>query len=174
MPRKYTKQTPLTPITVTSPMKPMMILPDDLMTQEQAGILRANGICVVTCKDPARVKFVDPLPVVTSRNEVENAAIRLCRMLMNWQWPNGVTFGDQTSIGKNTVAKMYVDLLLQGSSLDANGTKEEQEHKLYEKEKREELWRIAREDARAERAAAKAKSKKSQPTATPNMKEEQV
>ena len=48
-------------------MKPMIILPPDVMDKENIDLLRENGICVVVAKDPAKVRFVDPIPAVASR-----------------------------------------------------------------------------------------------------------
>ena len=127
-----------------------MILPPNVMTAEDVKMLRENDLCVVVAKDPARVKFVDPIPAASSRTQIENAAIQLSRKLLTTHvWDENT---------RRNVAAMYIDLLVKGTPLDPNGTKEEQEQRIFDEEKRDELRRLAKEEAKAERAAAKQKA----------------
>jgi hypothetical protein len=43
-------------------MKPIMILPPEVMSPEDIKLLNENGLCVVIVKEPAKVRFVDPIP----------------------------------------------------------------------------------------------------------------
>lgn len=129
-------------------MKPMIILPPDEMSPDDIQRLRDNDICVVVTKHPQSVKFVDPIPVQTSRTQIEHAAIMLTRKLFS-----GALFRDN----KRDFANLYVECLIAGTPLDGNGTAEEQEQRIFDAAKRSELERLAREEATAERAAKKAK-----------------
>ena len=138
-------------------MKPMIILPPDLMSEQDIKVLRENGICVVVATDPAKVRFVDPLPAVSSRTDIENAAIKFSRVLLNRQW------GDVSSsgcIGISEFARIYLDCLLEGTPLSKAGTKEEQTQRYLDQVKLDELDRLAREEAKEERAAMKASKAK--------------
>jgi hypothetical protein len=116
--------------------------------------LRDNGLCVVEAKEPALVKFLDPIPAVASRTIVENAAIELSRKVMSKSyWTSDHT--------RNEIATAYVDLLIRGTPLDPMPTKQERELEIFDAAKADELRRLAREEAKAERAAAK-KLKQSQ------------
>ena len=141
-------------------MKPMIIIPNGVMTKENLDILRSNDICIVECKDPSKVKFVDPIPASTSRTEMEIAAIRLSRMLLTWQFANGSPLNPDYAIRKDHVAKFYVDLLIEGTPLSSAGTKEEQQQKLFDETKNEEIRKIAREEACAESKAKREAQKK--------------
>ena len=135
-------------------MKPMIILPPDVMEKEEIQKLNDNGMCVVVAKDPAKIKFVDPIPAAASRTHIENAAISLSRKLLDWPWDKN------SSLYKGTVAEMFVNFLTKGTPLDPIGTREEQEQNLIETARRDELCRIGREEARAEAAARKAAKQK--------------
>lgn len=128
-------------------MKPILILPPNMMSPEDLQRLRDNDICVVEATEPGQVRFLDPLPAQSSRTEMEQAAIALSRRLLkgNYTWSTG------------DILKVYVDLLVAGTSLDIQGTKEDQERQIIDNARLNELQRIAREEARAERAAKKAK-----------------
>lgn len=147
-------------------MKPMIILPPDTMSAEDIKKMDENGICVVVSNDPSKVKFVDPLPAKSSRTEIEAAAIRMSRILLNGQWGD---ISNSSLIGLSEFARLYVRCLINGTPLDKNGPAEETLEKNrqldYSEAYRLEVQKIAREDARAERqkkkeaeAAAKAKS----------------
>jgi hypothetical protein len=56
-------------------MKPMIILPPGVMDDENIKLLRENDICVVVAEDPAKVRFVDPIPAASNRAQMEQAAI---------------------------------------------------------------------------------------------------
>lgn len=134
----------------------MIILPPGTMSAKDIELLRDNGICVVEAKNPIKVKFVDPVPIPPegSRTQMEQAAIKLSRILLKGHWGNYTTAG---VLGRNDITKMYVEMLIQGTSLDPDyRTKEEMESQIYDAAKADELRRLAREEAKAERAAAKA------------------
>jgi len=42
-------------------MKPMIIIPPGQMSQADIKKLESNQICIVVARDPARVKFFDPM-----------------------------------------------------------------------------------------------------------------
>lgn len=131
-----------------TPMKPMMILPPNLMSKEDIKALRDNGICVVEAQDPAKVRFVDPIPAVSSRTDIENAAIRLSRRIL------GPGFWSTEST-RQLMCMNYIELLAKGTPLDVNGTTEEQQNNHYERIRWDEIERLARADAKAEREAKK-------------------
>jgi len=134
-------------------MKPIMILPPGLMSEGDIKELRANGLCVVTAEDPSKVRFVDPIPAASSRTQMENAAIQLSRRLLHGRVnnPNLASY-------KGNICELYVWLLSQGSALDPDGSNEEREQALFDQEKRDELRRLARIEAKAEHGAAKKKA----------------
>lgn len=135
-------------------MKPMIIVQPDVMSEADIELLRKNDICVVVAKDPSKVKFVDPIPAASSRNQIENAAIQLSRILLNRQWTH---VSNCSQIGHAEISRLYIDALIQGTELDRNGSQLEQETRIYNSEKADELRRLAREEAKAERAALKKK-----------------
>lgn len=124
----------------------MIIIPPDEMSVEDIERLRANGICVVECQHPERLKFVD----AGANTSIEQAAIALSRKLMK----KGFWQSDDT---RKTIAANFVDLLVLGTPLDPNAeARIEEERRLFEMEKEAELRRLAREEAKAEREAKKA------------------
>lgn len=127
-------------------MKPMIILPSDVMSKDDIEILRANNICVVVATDPSKVRFVDPIPAQSSRTDIENAAIKLSRKILSGHFNEDST---------KTFAQMYVSLLVQGTPLDSRPSQAEMEKRAYDESKLEEVRKLAREDARAERFAKK-------------------
>lgn len=133
-------------------MKPIIILPPKTMSDEDIKQLRANDLCVVVAEDPARVKFVDPIPATSSRTRMEDAAISLSRIILNGQWGNYTSSG---AISRGDATSIYVDLLVEGTPLAPNYRSPQQ---VFDLAKHEELQRLAREEAKAERAAAKAKA----------------
>lgn len=144
-------------------MKPMIILPPGMMSEQNIKTLRDNDICVVVAKDPAKVKFIDPIPSVSNRTQIENACIKLSRILLNGQW--GDTY-NQNELGRAQFSVLFLKCLMTGTPLDHRGTFEEQREFIIATEKAEEFRRIAREEARAERAERVAASKaKPQPKA---------
>lgn len=136
-------------------MKPMIILPLGCMSKENLKILNDNGICVVEAKDPSKVKFVDPIPSISSRTDIERAAIQLSRKIMTH--PDNGGFDYKNGIQRSDIVKLYLDFLMKGTALDI---KEERNEQYYDSVKRKELERLAREDARAEHAAKRAAKKK--------------
>jgi hypothetical protein len=122
-------------------MKPIIVVPPDAITPEDLQALRDNGLCVVTAKDPASIKFLDPIiPATTSRTEIERAAIELSRRLL--------TDNQAFVYNKGDVTKLFAQILLRGSPLDSR----------YEEWKAQELILLAKADAKAERAEAKGKA----------------
>ena len=135
----------------------MVILPPKMMSAEDITILRNNGICVVIAKDPAKVRFMDPIPAVSSRSEIENAAIKLSRKLIKWPWSSDMR------LDRQSVTEIYVNLLVDGTPLDPLGTTQEQEERIQREAREEELRRLGREEAKAIKAA---KAKKTEPKTT--------
>lgn len=129
-------------------MKPMIILPPELMDAANIKQLQDNDICVVVASDPARVRFVDPIPSMSSRTQMEDAAIQLSRRLLNGEF-------DGSTVRKSDFARLYVEILIKGSPLDIRGSTEEQRKRAFDQEKEAELYRLAREEAKAEREAKK-------------------
>lgn len=125
----------------------MIILPPDTMSEADMKLLRENQICVVVAKDPAKVKFVDPIPAASSRTQIENAAIQLSRRCLKGElFPNN----------RGDFARLFVDCLVVGTPLDKDPTQAEREQAFFNNVKEDELRRLAKEEARAERADAKA------------------
>lgn len=137
-------------------MKPIIILPPDSMSDADIAELRANDICVVTSKEPAKVEFVDPIPSISSRTQIENAAIGLCRKILRPNFWNSTGSWNGSTVS-GTVLQTYIEMLVEGSPLDPKASKEELGRKASEEAYFDERRRIAREEARAERAAAKKK-----------------
>ncbi len=135
-------------------MRPMIIAPEKLFPPESLDLLRKNGICIVECSDPSKVKFVDPLPAVSSRNEMERAAIKLSRILLNGQW------GQYTPSSRADFCRIYIDCLTTGTELDSRGGPSEHQEALYSAEFQEETRRLARADAKAARLKRIEESKK--------------
>lgn len=134
-------------------MNPIIILPPDAMSEDNIKLLRDNGICAVVAADPSKVKFFDPIPAQSSRTEIEDAAIQLSRKLLA-----GEVYGGEAPAN---FAKVYVQCLVKGTPLDPKGTPQEQEKAIFDQAKREEITRLAQQEAREEAAARKAaKTKK--------------
>lgn len=134
-------------------MKPMIILPPDAMSEENIKLLRENDICVVVASNPAAVRFVDPIPAISSRTDIENAAIQLSRKVLNpgiWNSSSDVP---------GMLAKLYIECLIKGTPLDPLPSQKEVEKKAYDFERIEEMRRLAKQDAREEQAAKKAAAK---------------
>lgn len=129
-------------------MQPIMILQPDSMSDEDMQRLRDNGLCVVVAKEPALVRFMDPIPSVSSRTDIENAAIRLSRKMVTHEY-----WGNED--GRRDYIAELCDIIIKGSPLDPQPTQQEQETRIFSSAKADELRRLAREEAKAERAAAK-------------------
>jgi hypothetical protein len=137
------------------PMKPIILLPEGAISAENIEALRQNGICVVEAKDPGAIKFLDPIPSAADRGKVEQAAIALSRKILNKGfWSNSQT--------RDEICRWYVEALVKGTPLDPEPTQAEKERQYFSSEKILELQRLAREEAREERAAARA-AKKAKP-----------
>ena len=133
-------------------MNPMIILPYGQMLESQIKLLRDNGICVVTAKDPSKIRFVDPIPAASSRTQMENAAIKLSRLLLNGTWNP-----PDRSLDRSDFCRFFVEFLVEGTPLDKSGTVADREKIEYNYAHLDEVRKMAREDARAERESKKAK-----------------
>lgn len=133
-------------------VKPIIIIPPQLMSAEDVRLLTENGLCVVTAKDPTQVKFLDPIPAEAQRSKIEHAAIKLSRMILNGDWNRSA----YPSLGKKEFSELYMELLMEGTPLDRRGTPEEQQQRAFNSAKHEETCRLAREEAKAERLKKKA------------------
>jgi len=134
-------------------MKPIIVLPKKTMSQEDIKQLRDNELCVVEASDPSKVKFIDPIPSASQRGKIDQAAIQLSRILLNGTWGH---YQNTNMLSRSDFARIYVDMLISGTALDSQGDTAEQEQRLITNARRSELEKLAREDARAERAAKKA------------------
>lgn len=141
-------------------MQPMIILVPGAMSPEDQQRLRDNGICVVESKEPLGIKFLDPIPSMVDRSKVEDAAIQLSRKILAQGGMYGYSRLTESGtsnpvLSRADICRMFVDLLTSGTPLDPNPTVQEQEHDLFREAKNNELKRLAREEAKAERDAAK-------------------
>lgn len=139
-------------------MKPLIILPKDAMSAKDKEKLTKNGICVVETETPSLVKFVDSVPEIASRTQIEQAAIQLSRKVLDkntWIYNSGT---------EKDMAKLYIDLLIKGTVLDPRPNQEEQEKQIFDQAKADELRRLAKEEAKAERNAAKTAKQPKQKT----------
>lgn len=139
-------------------MKPLIILPKGAMSDKDREELAKNNICVVEAEDPSLVKFVDSIPAIASRTEMEQAAIQLSRKVLQKD-----AWGYLSDAPKD-LAKMFVDILVKGTPLDPRPTQQESEKQIFDQAKADELKRLAREEAKAERASAKINKSKQQDT----------
>lgn len=53
------------------------------------------------------------------------------------------------------MARVYIDILMQGTPLSNEPSKEEKEKRIFDDAKHDELRRLAKEEAKAERLAAR-------------------
>lgn len=127
----------------------MIILPPDTVSAEDIKKLEKNDICIVICKDPSKFKFIDPIPAISNRSQIESAAITLSRCLLN-----GSHNSDSIKTYTNTFAKWFVEILIEGTPLDSRGSYQEREEEYFNQAKREELARLGREEAKQERASS--------------------
>ncbi len=131
------------------PMKPIIILEPGVMNDADIALLRENHLCVVTATNPSTVKFIDPVPVNSQRTKIENAAILFSRRILKpgcWTNPDF----------RKTLTEMFTDLLISGTPLDPIPSQAEMEARAYDESRIDEHRRLAREEVKAERAAAKA------------------
>ena len=133
-------------------MKPMIILPPKAMSAADIEILRDNGLCVVVAANPATVKFVDPIPAASNRSHIEDVAIRFSRKILAPGFWSGGDLGGNT---RSHLARTFFDLLIIGTPLDTAPSPAEQEKQVFDTAKADELRRLAKEEAKAERAQAK-------------------
>jgi hypothetical protein len=130
-------------------MQPILIVPPDTISDEDIKKLNDNGICTVVSKQPDAVKFLDPIPSISTRTEIEDAAIQLSRKLMSKSWWNA------QATNRDEIVRTYVDVLVKGTRLDPAPSNKEVEMQVFNQARKEELERLAREEVRAERAAAR-------------------
>jgi len=133
-------------------MKPIIIVPTKTLSPENLKMLRDNELCVIEAKDPAKIKFLDPIPSASQHDKAEAAAISLSRILLNGQWAE---YDSSAQIGRSTFSRIFVDLLIKGTALDRNGTIAQQRDNEYNYAYAQEVAKLAREDARNERAKKK-------------------
>ena len=131
-------------------MKPIIIIPEGEMSADNIAALRENDVCVVEAKHPASVKFLDPIPAMEGRTAAEQAAVQLSRKILN-----GHGFDGNGYMTRGRACTMYCECLTKGTALDVQPTRAEQEREVFDDAKREEIRKLAREEARAERAAAR-------------------
>lgn len=134
-------------------MKPLIILPKGAMSAKDKEKLTKNNICVVEAETPSLVKFVDSVPEIASRTQIEQAAIQLSRKILKKD-----TWNYNSDMSKE-MAHMFVELLVKGTPLDPEPAQAEQEKQIFDQAKAEELRRLAKEEAKAERDALKAAKK---------------
>jgi hypothetical protein len=103
-------------------MKPMIILPPDVMDAENIKLLRENDICVVVAKDPVKVRFVDPIPAASSRTEIEEVAIELFRRLIAWPWSDA-------HISRGYIMRLYCEILAESGYIDQRTKKKLEKEK---------------------------------------------
>jgi hypothetical protein len=144
-------------------MRPMMILPPHALSQADIKKLNDNGICTVVAKNPGALKFVDPIPSVLQRSKMEDAAIKLSRKILN---RGHGPFDNYGNASRKDLIQTYVELLVDGTSLDPAGTIEERQQAIFEEEKEDELRRLAREEAKAVREAKKKAQEEKQKSKT--------
>jgi hypothetical protein len=131
-------------------MKPILVIPKGSISADDIKKLNDNGICTVESDNPAMVKFLDPIPSAQERGRVEQAAIQLSRLVLN-----GMIGPRNYPLNRSEIHSIFVECLLTGTPLDRNATTQDQERRFFEDAKRDELNRLAREEAREERRAAK-------------------
>jgi hypothetical protein len=136
-----------------SEIQPMIVLPIGAMTPEDIKVLRDNGICVVECKEPGAIKFIDPIPSAVARTKIEDACIRLSRKILDKHEFHRIFGNDLGSIDQSNFTRLYVELLVQGTPLDPAP---DEERRIFDQKKRAEIEKLAREEAREEAKARKA------------------
>ncbi len=137
-------------------MKPIIIVQPGVMSKEDIQKLNDNELCVVEADDPAKVRFLDPIPAAADRSKVEQACIELSRILLNGKWSGS------SMLGKSDMRSLYYDCLINGTPLDPKPSIEELERTIIDEARKEELKKIGREEVRANyeaKKAAKAKPK---------------
>lgn len=113
-------------------MKPMIFISPGEMNSAHMTELRKNGICVVVTKNPASIRFVDPLPAAHDRGKIELAAIAFSRKVLKqgfWRDPDY----------RKTITEIFVDCMIGGTPLDSEETQQEVEKKVYSQERMEEV-----------------------------------
>lgn len=132
-------------------MKPTIILPPDVMSEEGIQQLRDNGFCVVVATEPAKVRMFDPF---LARPKIEAAAIVFSRKILNGQVKSGdLDNGAGQWVSQSRIDRAFILSLVKGTALDPA---EAEYDSLFDAAKAEEYRELGREEARAERAAKKA------------------
>ena len=91
-------------------VKPVILLQYRSISKANIKLLRDNGLCVVECKDPTKVRFMDPPPMSYSVQEL--AAIELARGLLR----DGKLPGHGYNV-KAACGALYAEILLRGDPL---------------------------------------------------------
>ena len=141
-------------------MKPIIILPEGAMSAEAIKALNDNGICTVEAKNPAAVRFLDPIPSAAERTKIEDAAIQLSRKILNRN--TFMKYGSSEQLSHADICRLFTDAIVNGTKLDSLPTQAEIEKDFFDTAKASELRQLAREEAKAERAAAKASRQQAQ------------
>lgn len=149
-----TQEEAVVPETNEIRMRPILIIPPDCVSTEDQARLNENWICVVVAKDPAAVKFLDPIPHAANHTHIEAAAIALSRKVLTRDFFD--RYGSAGSANRSDVSRLFVELLVKGTALDPAPSRAEVERDIFDEAKAEEIRKLAREEARAERQAAKA------------------
>jgi hypothetical protein len=143
-------------------MLPILILPPGVMSESDKKKLASNFVCVVTAKDPSKVKFLDPIPSVLERTKPEQAAIELSRKILG----DEIRRDDYGKIGRYDILNLYISCLTKGTSLDTRPSQAEREETEYNEERLSEVRKLAREDARKQREEKKKEIAKEKETKT--------
>lgn len=88
------------------------------MSEEDMQRLRDNGMCVVVAEDPSQVNFIDPLPCISSRTEIDYAAIQMAKKVLRPEtWQEGIN-----SIGYRLCIRLFSNFILEAA---AKGTQQD-------------------------------------------------
>lgn len=89
--------------------KPVVIIKPKAMSKADIRRMNHAGITVVEAESPESIRFLDPPPF--DRDQQERAAISLSRILLT-------TGNNNTPYYRQTIAEMYVKILLEGTPLE--------------------------------------------------------
>lgn len=124
-------------------MKPMIVLPVGEVTPEDIQQLRDNGICVIEAKEPANVRFVEPLESSLGQDDFARAAIQLTRRIL---------CGEVGGFAKGDCSKLLAEILIKGSPIDPAETPQEYAANLFDEFKDCEIAELAKKAAEIEMA----------------------
>jgi hypothetical protein len=141
-------------------VKPILILPPDSVSEADIARLNDNDLCVIVAKDPAAIKFLDPIPAAAGRDKIDEAAIQLSRKLLN---KDELQFDEWGRVTYANVAELFVKLVTLGTSLtrlptadDEAEAWEETFEQIYKDSRADEMDKLGKQDAKAERDRIKA------------------